>query len=217
MCSTVPDNTRDDARDKRQAILSAARELFATRGYDETTIAEIARVAGVAVGTVYLYFQSKHDILLDVCLALNEEVAQAIRSPANLELPIRQVPRAIIEATFRISRANLHFMGYYQIEAQSPTELRRMRDSKRQIADSIDAFFQLAISQGRLPPFDSGVYAALLNELVSASLQQCFAIERGEREAFYREGVIAFIERLFFGPPLASGGSSRTESPTDTE
>ena len=46
----MPDTTRDDARDKRQAILSAARELFARRGYEETTIAEIARAAGVAVG-----------------------------------------------------------------------------------------------------------------------------------------------------------------------
>jgi len=213
----VPDTTRNDARDKRQAILSAARELFARQGYEESTIAEIARAAGVAVGTVYLYFQSKHDILLDVCLALNEEVAQAIRSPANLELPIRQVPRAIIEATFRISRANLRFMGYFQIETQSPAELQRMRDSKCQIADSIDAFFQLAISQGRLPPFDTAVYAELLNDLVSATLQQCFAIERGEREAFFREGVIEFIERLFFGPPLAIGGSSRTESPANRE
>src|SRR5689334_8757812 len=124
---STPQLTRDDTRDKRQAILAAARELFARQGYEETTIAEIARAAGVAVGTVYLYFQSKHDILLDVCLALNEDVALAIRSPTNLELPIRQVPRAIIEATFRISRANLRFMGYFQIEAQSSAELRRMR------------------------------------------------------------------------------------------
>src|SRR5215470_10180819 len=119
----MPDLTRDDprdTRDKRQVILHAARELFARQGYEETTIAEIARAAGVAVGTVYLYFENKHDILVDVCLALNAEVALVIGSPTILALPIRQVPRAIIEASFRSCRENMRFMTYYQVEAQSP-------------------------------------------------------------------------------------------------
>jgi hypothetical protein len=47
----------------------------------------------------------------------------------------------------------------------------------------------------------------MLNNLVSATLQQCFAVEQGVREEFYREGVIEFIERLFFGPPLVAGQS----------
>jgi hypothetical protein len=54
-----------------------------------------------------------------------------------------------------------------------------------------------------VPPFDTATYAEQLNNLVSATLQQCFAFEHGEREEFYREGVIEMIERLFFGPPLA--------------
>ena len=201
----MPDAIRDDTRDirdKQDAILRAARELFATNGYDDTTIAEIARAAGVAVGTVYLYFANKHDILVDVCLALNEDIARVIQSPAILELPLRQVPRAIIEATFRSSRENMRFMTYYQVEPQSPTETARLRAAKQQIADGLDAYFQALIAHGQLPPFDTAAYAELLNDLVSATLQQCFAFEHGEREAFYREGVIEVIERLFFGPPL---------------
>src|SRR5215472_8007197 len=111
-----------EQRDKRQLILRAARELFASNGYDETTVAEIARAAGVAVGTVYLYFANKHDILVDVCLVLNDEIAQVIQSPAIRALPLRQVPRAIVEAAFRSSRENMRFMTYYQVEAQSPAE-----------------------------------------------------------------------------------------------
>lgn len=191
-----------DVRDKRQLILRAARELFATSGYDDTTIAEIARAAGVAVGTVYLYFSNKHDILVEVCLALNDEIAQVIQSPAILALPLRQVPRAIIEAVFRSSRANMRFMAYYEVEAQSPAETQRLRAKKQQIADALDAYFKAIIAQGQLPPFDTAAYAELLNDLVSATLQQCFAFEHGEREAFYRDGVIDLIERLFFGPPL---------------
>jgi AcrR family transcriptional regulator len=207
----MPDVTREgvrDVRDKRRAILYAARELFAQQGYDDTTIAEIAQAAGVAVGTVYLYFTNKHDILVDVCLELNAEVAQVIQSPTILALPVRQVPRAVVEATFRISRENMRFMTYYQVEAQSPEEIQRLRDGKQQIADALEAYFRWLVAEGHLPSFDTAAYAELLNDLVSATLQQCFAFESGKREAFYREGVIEFIERLFFGPPLIGDGQS---------
>jgi AcrR family transcriptional regulator len=209
----MPELARDDTRDKRQAILAAARELFAAQGYEETTIAEIARAAGMAVGTVYLYFGNKHDILVDVCVGLNAEIARVIQSPAILALPLQEVPRAVIEASFRSSRENLRFMSCYQVEAQSPAEARRLRDANQSIADSLDAFFRYVVAERQLAPFDTAAYAALLNNLVSATLQQCFAIEGGEREAFYREGVIDLIERLFFGPPIVAGASDGA-SPT---
>jgi AcrR family transcriptional regulator len=198
---------KDDVRDKRQAILTAARELFASQGYEETTIAEIARAAGVAVGTVYLYFQNKHDVLLDVCLALKAEVAQVIQSPAILALPLRQVPRAVIEATFRTSRKNLRFMNSFQVEGRSPSEIARLRASEDEVANSLNAYFQYLIAQGQIAPFDTAAYATLLNNLVSASLHQCFAVEGGAREEFYREGLVELIERLFFGPPLVASQS----------
>ena len=48
--------------EKRSAILQAARKLFKEQGFDNTTIAEIAKEAGIANGTVYLYFKSKIEI-----------------------------------------------------------------------------------------------------------------------------------------------------------
>ena len=156
-------------RDKRQAILTAARELFAGQGYEETTIAEIARAAGVAVGTVYLYFQNKHDVLVDVCLALKAEVAQVIQSPEILALPLQQVPRAVIEATFRTSRKNLRFMNSFQVEGQSPAEVARLQGAQDEVSGALNAYFQAVIAQRQAPPFDTAVYAEMLNNLVSAT------------------------------------------------
>ena len=47
---------------KRELILAAARETFGEKGYHNTTSEEIAKKAGVGKGTIYQYFDSKHDI-----------------------------------------------------------------------------------------------------------------------------------------------------------
>src|SRR3954469_15898872 len=52
------------ANDKRGRILDAAVKVFAERGFHAATVAGIAREAGVADGTIYLYFKSKDDLLL---------------------------------------------------------------------------------------------------------------------------------------------------------
>ncbi len=51
---------------KREAILKAAAQVFARRGFFSAQVADVARVAGVAAGTVYLYFKSKDDLLVSI-------------------------------------------------------------------------------------------------------------------------------------------------------
>jgi TetR/AcrR family fatty acid metabolism transcriptional regulator len=55
--------TRTVVPDKREAILRAATKVFARKGFFNSKVADIASAAGVADGTVYLYFKSKDDIL----------------------------------------------------------------------------------------------------------------------------------------------------------
>src|SRR5712672_1356677 len=57
---------REQRNDKRARILDAAVKMFAERGYFSSTVAEIARAAGVADGTIYLYFKSKDDLLFEL-------------------------------------------------------------------------------------------------------------------------------------------------------
>ena len=56
-------STRPLVSDKREAILRAGIRVFAHNGYFNSKVADIAREAGVADGTVYLYFKSKEEIL----------------------------------------------------------------------------------------------------------------------------------------------------------
>src|SRR5579864_3284115 len=51
---------------KRDTILRAAIDVFAERGYFNAQVADVARAAGIAAGTVYLYFRSKDDLLISI-------------------------------------------------------------------------------------------------------------------------------------------------------
>ncbi len=80
----------EETRAKRKAILDAARAIIARQGYEETTIAQIASAAGVAVGTVYLYFRNKRDIYTALSLEWVSAIAEVIQDPRILDLPIEQ-------------------------------------------------------------------------------------------------------------------------------
>jgi AcrR family transcriptional regulator len=63
----------DDAREKkRRRILASATRLFAHHGYRKTSVSDVARDAGVAKGTVYLYFETKSALFLQ-CAALEKQ------------------------------------------------------------------------------------------------------------------------------------------------
>ena len=56
--------TKGKSNDKYKRILEAAVKVFADQGFSQSTISQIAREAGVADGTIYLYFKNKDDILV---------------------------------------------------------------------------------------------------------------------------------------------------------
>src|SRR6266516_1636569 len=63
----------------RQAIAAAAMGLFATRGFDHVTVAEVARAAGVSEKTVFNYFPTKEDLFYDEVPERLEALTDAIR------------------------------------------------------------------------------------------------------------------------------------------
>src|SRR5438105_14683417 len=72
---------RNSSADKRAIILRAATRVFARNGYFNSKVADIARAADVADGTVYLYFKSKEEILHSI---FDQNVAEAIAAAREL-------------------------------------------------------------------------------------------------------------------------------------
>src|SRR5881275_752058 len=70
---------------KRERILDAAVRVFAQEGFYNAKVAQIAHVAGVADGTIYLYFKSKDDLLISLFEDRMEMVNANLREAINTE------------------------------------------------------------------------------------------------------------------------------------
>ncbi|HLM57005.1 MAG TPA: TetR/AcrR family transcriptional regulator [Pyrinomonadaceae bacterium] len=117
-----PGQTRAAAGDKREAILRAATRVFAENGYFNSKVADVARQAGVADGTVYLYFKSKEEILRSI---FDRNTTEAIEEGRE-ELAKIADPR---EKLRRIARHHLERLGadrdlavVFQVELRGSTK-----------------------------------------------------------------------------------------------
>lgn len=86
-----PDFQQERARRSYLALIEAATDLFAQRGYDATGTPEIAQRAGVSVGTFYRYFDDKHEIYVEV---VRRTMADAYTATIDRLGPERFVGRA---------------------------------------------------------------------------------------------------------------------------
>src|SRR6476469_9042250 len=87
---------RDRKRERtRRALIDAAADLFERKGYDETTVAEIAAAAEIGTRTFFGYFASKEDILFPDSDARARTTIEAIAGRGPAERPVDVLVRAL--------------------------------------------------------------------------------------------------------------------------
>ncbi len=114
--------TRPVVSDKREAILRAAIKVFARKGFFNSKVADIAGAAGIADGTVYLYFKSKDEILHSIFdQAMANFIAEGKVELATLTSPVERLQK--------IARLHLERLGadrdlavVFQVELRGSTK-----------------------------------------------------------------------------------------------
>jgi TetR/AcrR family transcriptional regulator, fatty acid metabolism regulator protein len=113
---------RPERTDKRDALLRAAIETFAARGYFNAQVADVARTAGVAAGTVYLYFRGKDDLLISIFeKTMKEAIAAGRETIAGLEDPLAQLQAIARLHLDRMSR-DRNLAVVFQVELRQSTK-----------------------------------------------------------------------------------------------
>src|SRR5688572_32913790 len=108
--------------DKRAAILRAGIRVFAHNGYFNSKVADIASEAGVADGTVYLYFKSKEEILHSIFdRSVEEALGAARKRVARLKDP-REKLRQIAHLHLERLGADRDLAVVFQVELRGSTK-----------------------------------------------------------------------------------------------
>lgn len=106
----------------RAAIVSAATQLFHDRGYEETSIQQIAEMADAGVGTLYGYFDSKEDILKEVLRQARDEALEAYFSGIDSSTPaIERVCKALESMALYLRSNRTVLMAVFQVAARNKT------------------------------------------------------------------------------------------------
>jgi AcrR family transcriptional regulator len=88
------------AQETRSRILDAAVELFQERGFEETTMRDVAARAGMATGAAYYYFGSKEELVLAYYLSTHEEVRETVARSLATTKDLRERIRTVLDARF---------------------------------------------------------------------------------------------------------------------
>jgi TetR/AcrR family transcriptional regulator, fatty acid metabolism regulator protein len=108
--------------DKREAILRAAIKVFAEKGFFNSKVADIAGEAGIADGTVYLYFKSKDEILHSIFdRAMEEFIAEGRREIAEITDPEAKL-RRIAHLHLEKLGADRELAIVFQVELRGSTK-----------------------------------------------------------------------------------------------
>src|SRR5438132_7391569 len=113
---------RNGSGGKRESILRAATRVFARNGYFNSKVADIARAADVADGTVYLYFKSKEEILHSI---FDQNMADAIASGRKLIRALsdpREKLRRIAKLHLERMSADRDLTVVFQVELRGSTK-----------------------------------------------------------------------------------------------
>jgi AcrR family transcriptional regulator len=134
-------------KNKHAAILDAARAVFSRDGYSASSVEDVAAEAGIAKGTVYLYFKSKEELYLAALLRDVKAFGADARAQMELEPSLREKIEAFLRIRLEYCRAHEDFLRIYLTEygkmsAMTPIakQLRRMqRENMRHLASLIEA------------------------------------------------------------------------------
>ena len=149
---------------KRDAILRAATDVFAERGYFNAQVADVARAAGVAAGTVYLYFRSKDDVLVSIFeRTMREALDEGRAAVAHIRDPRQRLQKLARLHLARLGR-DRKLAVVFQVELRQSTKFME-RLSATLLRDYL-GLIRSAIVDGQR----DGVFRSDLNPTAAAKM-----------------------------------------------
>jgi len=187
----MKNNTKEGNPSKREAIRDAAVKVFAAKGYHTATVSEVAEVANVGKGTVYFYYASKEDLLMEILVFHFDQMMSLIERIEQVELSPEEAVRVVIMDSIRRLKEN---PDLFKIMEQQPL-LYHERVKERfetlfgQMIDRTAALLTSGVKQGFLRSCDTrAVASVLLSTAISFPLYLSLYPEKDKDETLEHLG-----------------------------
>ena len=189
--------------DRKEQILAAARAAFDEKGYENATVSDIVRRAGVAQGTFYLYFGSKRDALLELARRPMEEIAARTESAIATLTSFEGTIRAAAQIAFEWGRPNMDLCRLMTQAEQSSSdsfESAAVTHRAPRMQGLIVSMFEQATDTGQMEAMDPEMAAVMFHRILSGGLAEASAsgdeaYARQVEEATTEVLVRAFVKR----------------------
>lgn len=139
-----------DQAERRRKIYRAATALFLEKGFQETSMREIAAAAGMGKSSLYDFFEAKDDILLFVLIELSDELLDHVTEIAGLKIPADQRLRRVMEADLDFLAQNKKLYLTLSLESQKmkAESQKRLAEQRYAFQDLVGGIIADGIEQG---------------------------------------------------------------------
>lgn len=187
--------------DKREAILRAATKVFAGKGYFNSKVADIAKEAGIADGTVYLYFKSKDEILHSVFdRAMAEFIEEGKRELAQFETAEDKL-RRIAELHLEKLGADREMAIVFQVELRGSTKFME-EFSAAGFAEYLDIIRQTIEEGQRTGVFRNDLKPVVCAKILYGALDEMVTNWILSRKSYPLAPMADEVLKVFFGGVL---------------
>ena len=136
----------------RRAIIDAAVTLFSKKGFENTSVDELARAAGVGKGTIYSYFKAKNEIFLAFCEDQIDFVFRELAAQSDADAPLEAQLKALFMGQFRYVTRNYDFGRILAREMVFPKglTLEKSKDLSERYISALGRILTRAMAHGEL-------------------------------------------------------------------
>jgi len=107
---------------RKEQIIDAAIKVFAGKGFYNATVADVARTAGIADGTIYLYFKNKDDLLISLFETKMEKILDRFTTALPETLPAKEKLSRFIQLHLQLIEEDQNLAEVFQVELRQSSK-----------------------------------------------------------------------------------------------
>jgi TetR/AcrR family fatty acid metabolism transcriptional regulator len=190
-------NKMPKKNNRKEDIINAAIKIFAQKGFYNAKVADVAREAGVADGTIYLYFKNKDDLLISLFETKMEEILQRFSQTLHDRKSAKEKLYHFIHFHFQLIEEDQNLAEVFQVELRQSSKFLKNYHNQKFI-DYLNIIGQIIIDGQKTGEFRKDIHINTMKLAIFGALDELARqwILRYEPR-FHLQETASFLAQIF--------------------